>query len=119
MSTTLWQNVDPSVRYLWRKPVLTISALMVLAKEAPQDLMRWSSFVAQTEFSWQDTTLVLDAEGWQTLWFEMEIVNGLALAEWEEEGSPPDWSYPWCERYQHDARGLVTELLQLLAATNQ
>jgi len=97
------------------KTVLTVSALIVLAQEAPQDLMRWSSFVAQTEFVWQDTTLVSDAEGWQSLWFEMEIVNGLALAEWEEEGSPQDWSHRWCEGYEQDARGLIDQLLQLLA----
>lgn len=71
--------------------MLTVSALTVLAQEAPQDLMSWSSLVARTEFVWQDSTLVTDGGAWQALWFEMEIVNGLALAEWEEDGSPQDW----------------------------
>lgn len=94
--------------------MLTVSELMLLAREAPQDLMCWSSFVAQTEFAWQNPALVADAEGWQTFWFEMEIVNGLALAEWEDEGSHHGWSYRWREGYEQDARRLVSELLPLL-----
>lgn len=61
---------------------------MILAQQASQDLIRWSGFVAQTEFAWQNPNLVSDTEGWQTPWFEMEVLNGLALAEWEEDGSP-------------------------------
>ncbi|WP_235200025.1 hypothetical protein [Pseudomonas monteilii] len=94
--------------------MLTVSALRVLAQDAPQDLMSWSHFVARTEFVWQKPNLVSDAEGWQAIWFDMEIVNALALAEWEEGGSPQDWSYSWREGYQIDAEGLIGELLQLL-----
>ncbi|RIZ40717.1 hypothetical protein [Pseudomonas putida] len=90
-----------------------------MAQEAPQTLMTWSRFVAQTEFVWKNPKLVSDAEGWQTLWFEMEIVNGLALAEWEEEGSPQDWSHRWIEAYQRDAEGLIVELLQLLVRPDE
>ncbi|KWU48309.1 hypothetical protein [Pseudomonas palleroniana] len=94
--------------------MLTASELMVLAREAPQDLKCWSSFVAQTEFVWQHSALVTDCEGWQAIWFEMEIVNGLALAEWEEEGFPQDWSQRWHEGYEQDARELVPELIALI-----
>lgn len=91
MSRALWQDAEQSLRFFWRKPVLTVSALRLLAQQAPQDLMSWSRFVAHTEFAWQNPNLVSDAEGWQTLWFDMEIVSALALAEWEEGGSPQDW----------------------------
>lgn len=94
--------------------MLTVPALRVLAQETPQALMSWSRFVAQTEFAWQVPNLVSDTEGWQTLWFEMEIVNALALAEWEEEGSPQDWSHRWREGYEQEARGLVSELIPLI-----
>ena len=109
-----WQDVEHFVRCLWGKPVLTVSALRALAQEAPQELMSWSQFVTQTEFVWQNPNLVSDAEGCQTLWFEMEIVNALALAEWEEEGAPQDLSYRWRDGYQHDAQGLTAKLVQLL-----
>lgn len=95
--------------------MLTASQLAALARQAPEDLMSWSSFVAQTEFVWQDPACVADTAGWRTLWFEMEILNGLALAEWEEDGSARDWSSRWREGYEQDARGLVSQLLPLLA----
>ncbi|MBK5006366.1 hypothetical protein IAE33_001333 [Pseudomonas sp. S60] len=94
--------------------MLTASELLILAQEAPQNLRRWSSFVAQIEFVWQNPTLVKNGGRWQALWFEMEIVNGLALAEWEEEGYPKHWSHRWREGYEQDARELVSELLLLI-----
>ncbi|MFJ4347643.1 hypothetical protein [Pseudomonas sp. NPDC089401] len=94
--------------------MLTFSALRILAHEAPQDLMSWSRFVAQTEFVWQHPALVTDGEGWQALWFEMEILNALALAEWEQDGSPQDWSHRWGEGYEQDARALVPEMIALI-----
>ncbi len=44
----------------------------------------------------------------------MEILNALALAEWEEEGFPLDWSHRWSEGYEQDARALVPELIALI-----
>ena len=81
---------------------------------APRDLFAWAQFVAQTETLWQDDALVSDADAWQSLWFELEIVNGLALAEWEDQGRPGDWSACWQENYQPDATALAAELLALL-----
>ncbi|MDO7928207.1 hypothetical protein Q6A51_15555 [Pseudomonas sp. KFB-139] len=89
--------------------------LIEQAKQASETLFAWASFVARTEFLWQDSTLVTDAEAWQSLWFELEILNGLALAEWEEQGRPADWSATWRETYQQDARELAAELLTLTA----
>ncbi|MFK3815969.1 hypothetical protein ACI2KG_05095 [Pseudomonas sp. NPDC089407] len=96
--------------------MLIASEFRLLARAAQQSLPSWSRFVAQTEFVWQNPALVLDPAAWQKLWFEMEIVNALALAEWEEEGCPQDWSHRWRERYEQDVRGLVSELTLLIAA---
>ena len=90
--------------------------LILLAEQATEDLFRWSRFVAHTEFLWQDITLVTDADAWQRQWFALEIVNGLALSEWEEDGRPNDWSARWREGYQQEAVELVNELLGLLGA---
>lgn len=89
--------------------------LIAQAQRAPHDLFSWSQFVAHTEFLWQDTALVVDAAAWQRQWFELEIVNGLALAEWDEQGRPEDFSARWREGYQQDAHELVHELLRLAA----
>ncbi|MBX8609510.1 hypothetical protein K5D65_20180 [Pseudomonas cichorii] len=89
--------------------------LMRQAERASEDLFAWADFVTQTEFLWQDNTLIEDAEAWQSLWFELEILNGLALAEWEEQGRPADWSAAWHNAYQQDARELAAELMALIA----
>lgn len=94
--------------------MLTGSELASLAISAHQDLPSWARFVALTEFAWLDPALVSDADGWQAIWFEMEIVNALALAEWEEQGSPDDWLQQWREEYQSDAQALVSRLLRLV-----
>ena len=91
---------------------------LVRGRQAPQDLFAWSTFVDQSEFLWLDVTLVRDAAAWQSLWFELEIVNGLALAEWETQGQPSDWSCHWRKVYQRDAAMLVDELLRLLMVSD-
>ncbi|QHF45958.1 hypothetical protein PspS35_19995 [Pseudomonas sp. S35] len=90
--------------------------LIRLAEQASEDLFRWSLFVAHTEFLWHDTTLVTDAGAWQRQWFELEIVNGLALSAWEEDGRPDDWSARWREGYQLEAVEVLRELLALLSS---
>ena len=98
---------------------MNTAELMAQGEKASQWLFLWSQFVARTEFLWHDTTLVMDAASWQRQWFELEIVNGLALSEWEEQGKPEDWSAQWQERYQQEAFGLVSELLGLLVDTSR
>jgi len=62
--------------------MLTASVLSSLANSAHLDLPSWARFIALTEFAWQDRAVVSDAAEWQTLWFDMEIVNALALCDW-------------------------------------
>ena len=85
-----------------------------LAERASEDLFAWSAFVAQTEFLWQDTALVQDPVAWQRLWFELEIINGLALAQWEDQGRPDDWSCCWNKDYRQEAAALASELVAML-----
>ncbi|TFY86887.1 hypothetical protein DYL61_27125 [Pseudomonas nabeulensis] len=85
-----------------------------LGERASEDLFAWAAFVAQTEFLWQDKGLVEDADAWQRVWFELEIINGLALAQWDEQGRPEDWSCCWNEAYRQEARALAAELVALI-----
>lgn len=93
----------------------THANLSALAEHATQDIFLWSHFVASTEYLWQDTARVTDAAAWQRQWFELEILNGLALAEWDEAGRPQDWSARWREGYRQEAGELLEGLLGLLA----
>lgn len=88
--------------------------LAVSGMRASEDLFSWAHFVAYTELLWQDRALVADTDAWQSLWFELEIVNGLALAEWDEQGRPVHGLASWRENYQQEARSLATELLALI-----
>jgi hypothetical protein len=85
-----------------------------LGERASEDLFAWAAFVAKTEFLWQDPASVKDADAWQRLWFELEIINGLALAQWEDEGKPDDWSRSWSKDYRQEAAALATELVAML-----
>ncbi|WP_455925928.1 hypothetical protein [Pseudomonas putida] len=87
---------------------------LTLSERASEDLFAWAAFVAQTEFLWQDTGLVQDAAAWQRLWFELEIINGLALAQWEDQGKPGDWSPIWNTEYRQEAAALAAELGAML-----
>ena len=44
----------------------------------------------------------------------LEIINALALSEWESEGRPADWQTRWESEYKHDASELLDELLKTL-----
>ncbi|MBF8726601.1 MULTISPECIES: hypothetical protein [Pseudomonas putida group] len=44
----------------------------------------------------------------------MEILNGLALGHWEDQGRPADWSQCWRDQYQKEALVLVSDLARLL-----
>ncbi|MBO5392375.1 MAG: hypothetical protein J6A65_11340 [Pseudomonas sp.] len=87
---------------------------LTLGERASEDLFAWSAFVAQTEFLWQDAALVQDAVAWQALWFELEIINGLALAQWDDQGRPDEWSCAWNKDYRKDAAALATELAAMV-----
>lgn len=52
---------------------------------------------------------------WQRHWFELEILNGLALAEWDEQGQADDWEVPLRAAYHQDAHQLAFELVALIA----
>lgn len=96
----------------------TSNGWLRLGERASEDLFAWSAFVAQTEFLWQDTGLVKDAAAWQRLWFELEIINGLALAQWEEQGRPDDWSGNWNEGYRQEAAALAAELVAMIGGAD-
>ena len=48
-----------------------------------------------------------------SLWGELEIVNAVALDEWDRDGSPSNWS-KWQEKYQKEAIELTTVFLNEL-----
>ncbi|WHU88913.1 lipase chaperone [Pantoea agglomerans] len=55
-----------------------------------------------------------DKDNYQQIWFELEVINALALSEWEIEGRPADWQTRWLSDYKQDASELIGKLLRTL-----
>lgn len=85
------------------------------AQTASKDHLEYARFVQDAEIL-QDGA-VQDEErksAYHAFWFELEIVNALALDEWESAGKPDDWSATWSERYKKDAEELIANLCAIL-----
>ena len=61
-----------------------------------ENIFSYSEFVNQMEID----------NGSLDSWFNMEILNALALDEWESQGCPMDWN-KWDKIYQEKAIKLV------------
>lgn len=48
------------------------------------------------------------------IWFELEIINALALDDWESEGKPENWLSEWEIKYKSDAQNVIGELRDML-----
>lgn len=81
------------------------------------DVISFAKFVSCAEDLSQMNSLFEDEcnrDNYQKIWFELEIINALALSEWENEGCPADWQMRWESEYKHDASELMDELLKTL-----
>ncbi|EBP0013995.1 hypothetical protein HX37_25455 [Salmonella enterica] len=74
------------------------------ARDSLHGLVSFSEFVFHSEN-------VCDDVWYQDIWFELEILNALALAEWEEDGKPGDWDLKWKQKYQKEASEVMEYLI--------
>ncbi|MEM5342433.1 hypothetical protein [Paraburkholderia azotifigens] len=92
--------------------------ILALAETAVDDHFKYARFVKESEHHQGDVSPFANEESmaaYQACWFELEIVNALALDEWESEGRPDTWLDSWNERYKQDAKELVGKLCSLLS----
>ncbi|MEN8513229.1 hypothetical protein [Burkholderia sp. RS02] len=89
--------------------------LVERAQTAAKDHLKYARFVQDAEIFQADA---VQDEKWKSAyracWFELEIVNALALDDWESSGKPDDWSATWNERYKKDAEELIANLCAIL-----
>lgn len=81
------------------------------------DVVSFARFVSYAEDLPQLNELFeneYNRDNYQKIWFELEIINALALSEWENEGRPADWQTHWESEYKYDASELMDELLKTL-----
>jgi hypothetical protein len=90
------------------------------AQTAARDHREFARFVQESEILHDDG--VQDEQrqsAYSACWFELEIVNALALSEWESAGKPSDWAMAWNERYKRDAEELIANLCEILLQKRQ
>jgi hypothetical protein len=98
---------------------MDLSGFFSMAKCAVENHISFSRFVQYSEdFHTRKTKLFTESQlkKFDEIWFELEIVNSLALSSWEEEGSPVDWVKQWDDLYKNDAKELVERIIILLEA---
>ncbi|MEN5284316.1 hypothetical protein [Serratia marcescens] len=81
------------------------------------NVVSFAKFVSYAENLAQLNELFEDEksrDNYQRIWFELEIINALALSEWEDEGRPVDWKTHWESNYKEDASELMNELMKML-----
>lgn len=66
------------------------------ADQATENCLSFAKFVAEAEF-------LSDDPCYRAAWFDAEMVNALALAEWEDQGRPDDWADEWQRAFKADA----------------
>ncbi|CAB3748834.1 hypothetical protein [Paraburkholderia solisilvae] len=97
---------------------MNVVEILAQAESAADDHFKYARFVSGAEALQSDarnfTNERMQSE-YQACWFELEIVNALALDEWESDGKPDVWLDPWNERYKQDAKELVGKLCSLLS----
>jgi hypothetical protein len=85
------------------------------ARTAARDHLDYALFVRDSEVFQDDAVQDEKRESaYRACWFELEIVNALALDEWEFDGKPNDWAATWNERYKRDAEELIFNLCAIL-----
>ncbi|MFC0691124.1 hypothetical protein [Paraburkholderia humisilvae] len=84
------------------------------ARTAAKDHLEYARFVQDAETLHDALQDEKRRSAYHACWFELEIVNALALDEWESDGKPSDWAATWNERYKRDAEELIANLCAVL-----
>ncbi|MFZ7107940.1 hypothetical protein [Avibacterium avium] len=71
------------------------------------NINEYSFFVSFTEDAFSQN------EELETFWIDMEIINALALDDWEKDGYPKHWQ-KWEKKYLPEINKLINELKELL-----
>lgn len=80
------------------------------ALTATDDVVAFARFAQQVEFLFDGSTDAAALKRYQSAWFEVEILNAVALADWEEHGRPVKWDDEWRRLYQSSAGEAVMVL---------
>jgi len=100
--------------------ISNLSDLLKCLDSAEKDHNEFSKFVRDAEVFCQnekrDGAVSINLARYREIWLDLEVINALALDDWESSGMPDNWTSQWDETYKHDAQEVMAELRVLLAA---
>ena len=85
------------------------------ALKATEDVVAFAKVAQQSENLFGDSPDKDALKRYQSAWFEVEVVNAVALADWEADGRPVSWGDKWRKLYQSSAAEAVA-VLEVAAA---
>jgi hypothetical protein len=82
---------------------------------ASENLFSFAEFTKNAEYFFDDNKLHPEFISlYKEKWFELEIVNAVALEDWESEGRPKDWKEKWDVKYKKDASDVIQEIVKVV-----
>lgn len=99
-----------------------VGDLVMRSERALIDHLHFARYVQYTEQIGEvrkGTLSVANALRYQDAWFQMEIVNALALDAWGSDGSPSDWEAKWCASYRSDAQEVVSQFVVVVSSLRE
>ena len=85
------------------------------ALSALENIFSFSEFTKRAELLFDHEKI--DSEfikHYKAAWFELEIVNSVALEEWESDGRPKNWIEKWEGKYKAEAADVVRQLINVV-----
>ena len=78
-----------------------------LSAHAADNVLAFADFTKWAEHLFKDSADQVALQVYQNAWFELEVVNAVALDQWEMDGRPGIWDVKWKERFLKDAEETV------------
>ena len=86
------------------------------ALQSAANLFAFAEFTKHSETLIDDCNDAVALMRYRKAWFELEIINSVALEEWESDGRPSAWDTKWNEKYRKDAHEVIQQLLNVAKA---
>lgn len=98
--------------------ILDLNDFLRQVNLADKNHISFAKFVSDAEiFCKNEKDGIIDENltRYRKIWFDLEVINALALDEWESAGRPENWLPQWEAKYKNDVQEVITELRALLA----
>ncbi|WP_053076567.1 hypothetical protein [Caenimonas sp. SL110] len=92
---------------------MNLQELHRIANSASDSIFAVADFTRFTEHLFSDCTDTVALRNYRAAWFELEIVNATALADWEADGRPKEWLDKWNQVYKAETILVIDHLVEV------